>query len=573
MATAYMYILECSDGSYYTGSTKELELRLQQHQNGEGANHTKKNLPVKLVYTEEFSRIDDAFYREKQVQGWSRKKKEALIHAKHENLPELSIAYRDRPSPSRTILEPSRTILEPSRTSGSGSKKKVAETSPSRTILEPSRTSGSVVSKTKVAETSPSRTSGSVVSKTKVAEALEATVPAMRFNEFSEPINETRFGEVVESNIYGPRFNANDYSEVGNVRTIRGTDLGIDGEIKYEQVPLALLDEKTVNTHKLQEGDIVMITTAECGATGVFRKQSIDYLSSAYGVRIRLNNLGYPYYFKYFFQTRLAKKEINSYIRKSTIANLPGSDILRIKLYNPSLPEQQKIASFLSAVDEKIQQLTKKKALLEQYKKGVMQQLFSGQLRFKPDNTNETSLRGTKQSVQKETSFPDWEEKRLGEIATKSSSNISANTIEENIGEYKLYGAAGFLKKIDFFMEKVPFISIVKDGAGVGRTLLCDANSSVLGTLDIINPKVKVVLYFLYSVLNNVRFEKYMVGSTIPHIYYKDYSNEKITIPCLEEQQKIATYVSGIDTKIESVSNQITQTQAFKKGLLQQLFV
>ena len=75
----YMYILECSDGSYYTGSTTDMELRLQQHQNGEGANHTKNRLPVKLVYYEEYQRIDEAFNREKQVQGWNRKKKEALI--------------------------------------------------------------------------------------------------------------------------------------------------------------------------------------------------------------------------------------------------------------------------------------------------------------------------------------------------------------------------------------------------------------------------------------------------------------------------------------------------------------
>ncbi len=91
----YMYILECADGSYYTGSTNDLERRLEQHQNGEGANHTKKRLPVQLVYFEEFQRIDDAFYREKQVQGWNRKKKEALINGFQEKLPELSLAYRD----------------------------------------------------------------------------------------------------------------------------------------------------------------------------------------------------------------------------------------------------------------------------------------------------------------------------------------------------------------------------------------------------------------------------------------------------------------------------------------------
>lgn len=85
-----MYILECSDGSYYTGSTKDLERRLWEHQNMLGANYTKKRLPVKLVYHEEYSRIDEAFNREKQVQGWSRKKKEALIEGKPELLPKLA---------------------------------------------------------------------------------------------------------------------------------------------------------------------------------------------------------------------------------------------------------------------------------------------------------------------------------------------------------------------------------------------------------------------------------------------------------------------------------------------------
>ena len=86
----YTYILECSDGSFYTGSTQNIEQRLFQHQNGEGANHTKKRLPVKLVFVEEFDRIDEAFQREKQVQGWSRKKKLALIEGDWERLKELS---------------------------------------------------------------------------------------------------------------------------------------------------------------------------------------------------------------------------------------------------------------------------------------------------------------------------------------------------------------------------------------------------------------------------------------------------------------------------------------------------
>ena len=90
MSKGYMYILKCSDGSYYTGSTKDLKRRIRQHQNGEGANHTKKHLPIELVYYEEFSRIDEAFYREKQIQGWGREKKEALISANSQKLPKLA---------------------------------------------------------------------------------------------------------------------------------------------------------------------------------------------------------------------------------------------------------------------------------------------------------------------------------------------------------------------------------------------------------------------------------------------------------------------------------------------------
>ncbi|KEY19299.1 GIY-YIG nuclease family protein [Kaistella antarctica] len=90
MAKGYMYILKCVDDSYYTGSTINLELRLAQHQNGEGANHTRKRLPVVLVYYEEYQNIAEAFYREKQVQGWSRKKKEALIENRPDDLPLLS---------------------------------------------------------------------------------------------------------------------------------------------------------------------------------------------------------------------------------------------------------------------------------------------------------------------------------------------------------------------------------------------------------------------------------------------------------------------------------------------------
>ncbi len=86
----YVYILKCSNNLYYTGSTNNLVKRLSDHQNGMGANFTRKHLPIELVYYQEFAQIDQAFYREKQIQGWSRKKKEALITGKTNLLPKLS---------------------------------------------------------------------------------------------------------------------------------------------------------------------------------------------------------------------------------------------------------------------------------------------------------------------------------------------------------------------------------------------------------------------------------------------------------------------------------------------------
>jgi putative endonuclease len=101
----YVYILECSNGMFYTGSTIDLARRFKEHQEGLGANFTKKYLPIKLVYVEIFDRIDTAFYREKQIQGWSRKKKMVLINNQKDQLPELSKNYTEFGDPDINKLK------------------------------------------------------------------------------------------------------------------------------------------------------------------------------------------------------------------------------------------------------------------------------------------------------------------------------------------------------------------------------------------------------------------------------------------------------------------------------------
>lgn len=262
---------------------------------------------------------------------------------------------------------------------------------------------------------------------------------------------------------------------------------------------------------------------------------------------------------KYLFQNLSARyEEIRNLSNEGSQKNISGGIIKNLPISYPSLPEQQKIANFLTTIDSRLQSLEKKKSLLEQYKKGVMQQIFKQEIRFKDKNGQE---------------FTKWENKKLGDVSSKKSSNIAANKIEENFGDFIIYGASGVLQKVDFYEEENDYISIVKDGAGVGRIFYCEGKTSVLGTMEIIKPKEGLNTYFLYCLLEGIDFKKYITGSTIPHIYFKDYKKENIGVPCIEEQTKIANFLSAIDKKIKLVDEQIEKTKTYKKGLLQQMFV
>lgn len=208
--------------------------------------------------------------------------------------------------------------------------------------------------------------------------------------EIPESWEVVKFGQLIESINYGPRFNAKDYNPNGNVKTIRGTDIGKNGDILYSQVPLALLENSVVELHKLKESDLVMITTADCGSTGVFINQSIPFIPSAYAVRIRLKEKKNVQFVKYLLRGETSIKQINSLIRKGTVANLPASDILKITIALPPSVEQAKIAIAFNLLDEKLQSLQSRKETYQQLKKGLMQQLLTGKMRVKLTDTEPT---------------------------------------------------------------------------------------------------------------------------------------------------------------------------------------
>jgi type I restriction enzyme S subunit len=389
---------------------------------------------------------------------------------------------------------------------------------------------------------------------------MEKQIPKLRFPEFRGEWEMKKIGDISEKVNSGktPLGGEAVYVDEG-ILFIRSQNV-LDSKLSFENS--TYITDSINNTMKnsvVISNDILLnITGASLGRSCVVPINFTTGNVNQHVCIIRLNKENEPAFVQPIFASEKGQNIFTSLQTGSGREGLNFQSIRGMTLNFPTLPEQTKIAHFLTAVDEKLTALKQKKTLLEHYKKGVMQQIFSQEVRFKDENDND---------------FEDWEEKKLGEVSEKKSSNISANKIEENFGEYIIYGASGILKKVDFYKEQNDYISIIKDGAGVGRLFYCKGKSSVLGTMEIIRPKLGLNTYFLYCLLSNIDFVKYVTGSTIPHIYFKDYSNEICGLPCLAEQTKIANFLSAIDEKIGLCSVQIEKMGAWKKGLLQGMFV
>jgi len=269
------------------------------------------------------------------------------------------------------------------------------------------------------------------------------------------------------------------------------------------------------------------------------------------------------------------------FFRASTITSgskMPRADWDYISNYPfayPKYPEQQKIAAFLSAVDKKIQLLQKKKELLEQYKKGVMQKIFSREIRFKDENGQD---------------YPDWEEKCIGDFVKERN--------EYPNDYYPLYSLTiewGMIPKSERYersflvKEKDRAYKIMKsdDFAFNPMNLRFGALARLKETHSVIVSKYYNVFYcnkvgyskyfeeFLTSYNMIQYYNKMATGSLIEkrRVHFLDFVKFKFKFPAIDEQIRIANFISILDAKTNTVENQIIQTQQFKKGLLQQMFV
>ena len=161
---------------------------------------------------------------------------------------------------------------------------------------------------------------------------------------------------------------------------------------------------------------------------------------------------------------------------------------------------------------------------------------------------------------------------RLEDVCDKASSNIAQKDLEGNEGKYPIFGASGFIKNVDFYKQEKEYIAIVKDGAGVGRTMLLPAKSSVIGTMQYIIPKENIDTRFLCHVIEWMDLGKYCTGATIPHIYFKDYKNEKFNLPDLVEQRKIADKIEKVDELIFCRKEQLAKLDKLVKARFVEMF-
>ena len=128
---------------------------------------------------------------------------------------------------------------------------------------------------------------------------------------------------------------------------------------------------------------------------------------------------------------------------------------------------------------------------------------------------------------------------KLEDVCERDSSNLKQSDISYDNGEYPIYGASGLIGNVDFYHQEKPYVAIVKDGAGIGRTTLHPAKSSVIGTMQYLLPKDNVLPEYLCYVVKYMHLEKYYTGATIPHIYFKDYKNEQFNLDTIEKQAEI----------------------------------
>jgi type I restriction enzyme S subunit len=248
--------------------------------------------------------------------------------------------------------------------------------------------------------------------------------------------------------------------------------------------------------------------------------------------------------------------KLNRFSESSAQPGLSVNKLVKLEIAAPSKSEQTKIADFLTAVDEKISQLTQKHDLLTQYKKGVMQQIFSQELRFKDDDGRD---------------FPEWTHNSLGNYSETIQSGKSKS--RKDIGKYILYGSTGAIGFSDEFEYQGKNILIARVGANAGYIYEVNGSYGVSDNTLILALKKPNNHSFFFNLLTQANLNKLVFGSGQPLITGGLLKSLSVEVPCVDEQTKIANFLTAIDDKITATQSQLQSVKQYKQGLLQQMFV
>lgn len=405
-------------------------------------------------------------------------------------------------------------------------------------------------------------------------------VPTLRFKDFSSEWQAKKLGEVTKTITSGSRDWAQYYADAGS-KFIRMTNLSRDGihlkldDLKFVDVNSLSADGKRTS---LVSGDVLISITAELGKIGWIPPNFGEAFINQHTALVRIKaGLANSKLIAYLLSTPKINKKINKLNDAGAKAGLNLPTIKSIDFYFPALQEQTKIADFLTAIDERISQLSQKCDGLAQYKKGVMQKMFSQELRFKDE---------------KGRAFPAWEEKRLDDFLIQDFREV-----DKPSGEYLSIGVRSHCKgtfqkpETDPDKNSMEKLFVVHQGdLIVNITFAWEGAIAIVGKEDhggyvshrfptyTFNEKITSADFFRYIFVSRVfrtTLELISPGGAGRNrvLSKKEFLKMKVELPCLKEQEKIAGFLSAVDEKISHAQSQLAALKQYKQGLLQQMFV
>ncbi|WP_294530258.1 restriction endonuclease subunit S [uncultured Fusobacterium sp.] len=399
-------------------------------------------------------------------------------------------------------------------------------------------------------------------------------VPKLRFKEFSDEWEEKKLGDILE---FKNGVNASKEQYGKGIKFINVLDILNNDFITYDNIIGKVdIDNNTVEKYSVTYGDILFQrsseTREEVGMANVYLDKK--NIATFGGFVIRGKKIGeyIPIFLNKLLKTNLARNEITSKSGGSTRYNVGQETLKDVRLLFPILQEQEKIANFLTNIDKKISLTEKKLELFREYKKGVMQKIFSQELRFKDSNGND---------------YPEWEEKTLGNYINFltgypfNSKKFNEekrgvplirirNLLDSNISTYYEgeYENKYIIKREDILIGMDGDFNVVKwknNGALLNQRIVKVFSKN---NLELCNT---FLYYILEKPIKNINLKTF--STTVKHLSVKDIEKIIVNLPILKEQEKIANFLSDIDNKIENIEKELEGLKEFKKGLLQQMFV